>query len=96
MPWYTKYDWVTVETYDPDTRSFNLHWRDDFDILDLDRWDACNGHRFSGNSATFFESQVFVADGALHIKLEPDEDAGMFVSEQQAERDFDRLFYDLY
>ena len=53
MPWYTKYDYVTIETYDADTRSFNLHWHDDFDTLDLDRWDLCDGHSFAGNTATF-------------------------------------------
>jgi len=32
------YDYVEVYTYDKKTRSFQLHWRDDFDFLDLTRW----------------------------------------------------------
>jgi hypothetical protein len=39
MPWYAKYDFVETYTYDQESDSFSLNWRDDFSgELDPKRW----------------------------------------------------------
>jgi endo-1,3-1,4-beta-glycanase ExoK len=38
MPWYIEYDFVEAWSYDSNSGSFNMIWRDDFDILDTTRW----------------------------------------------------------
>ena len=47
MPWEAKYDWVEVHTYDEDTKQFNLHFRDDFSMIDKLRWLVVPGGSFS-------------------------------------------------
>ena len=54
------YDYVEVYNYNKKTRMFDLHWRDDFDFMDLTRWEPSNNFGFTDNSTTFFGSQVFV------------------------------------
>ena len=64
------YDYVEVYTYDKKTRSFQLHWRDDFDFLDLTRWQPSNNYGFTDNTTTFFGSQAFVQQGALVLQMD--------------------------
>ena len=56
MPWHAMYDYVEIYTYNKKTRMFDLHWRDDFDFLDLTRWEPSNNYGFTDNSTTFFGS----------------------------------------
>ena len=56
MPWHAMYDYVEIYNYNKKTRMFDLHWRDDFDFLDLTRWEPSNNYGFTDNSTTFFGS----------------------------------------
>ena len=70
MPWYTRYDYVKVETYNRATREFELHWEDDFDSFDESRWLKSDDKSFDDNSSTFYASQVYVENGALVLKMD--------------------------
>ena len=70
MPWYTRYDYVKVETYNRVTREFELHWEDDFDSFDESRWLKSDDKSFDDNSSTFYASQVYVENGALVLKMD--------------------------
>ena len=54
MPWQALYDWVEVYTYNEDTFSFDLHFRDDFEYFDETRWRKSNNQGFTDNTTTFF------------------------------------------
>ena len=69
MPWAALYDFVEVYTYNKKTRMFDLHWRDDFDYLDLSRWEPSDNFGFTDNTTTFFASQVFVQQGNLVLQM---------------------------
>lgn len=71
MPWYVLYDYVEVSTYDHDTNEFNLHWRDDFDNYDTERWHKASGS-FDANSSVFHPENVYVKGGNLILKMEPE------------------------
>ena len=82
FPWYAKYDYVEVWDYvEPDQWSstdgadedhpFQLRWRDDFDTFDETKWVKSNNWSFNDNLVTFMESNVYVQDGNLVLKLEP-------------------------
>ncbi len=46
MPWYVNYDYVETYTYDINTKQFILNWRDDFNSLDLNRWQVIDNSGF--------------------------------------------------
>ena len=56
MPWYTRYDYVKVETYNSSTGGFDFHWQDNFDSFDSSRWLKSDGWGFGSNSSTFYAS----------------------------------------
>ena len=70
MPFYTRYDYVTVETYNHSTGGFDLHWHDDFDHFDSSRWFKSDGWGFGSNSSTFYASQVYTENGNLVLKMD--------------------------
>ena len=70
MPWYLLYDYVEVFTYDVEDNEFHLHWRDDFDTFDTQRWQKATGG-FEQNSSVFHPENVSVKAGNLVIKMEP-------------------------
>lgn len=70
MPWYTRYDWVEVYDYDAQNDDFVLRWRDDFDGLNLERWRVSNNWSFDQNSTRFMNTQTYVEDGSLVLKME--------------------------
>ena len=72
MPWQLEFDYVETFTYDSKTKSFERHWRDDFNSLDLNRWILSDNKTFAGNSTVFRASQVFTKDGSLILQMEPD------------------------
>ena len=43
MPWYSKFDYVKVETYNYTTGGFDFHWEDKFDSFDYSRWNVSDG-----------------------------------------------------
>jgi endo-1,3-1,4-beta-glycanase ExoK len=53
-----------------DPGSFELAWQDDFDTLDLSRWQL-QTFTFGGNLAQFSPQNAAVADGMLTINLTP-------------------------
>lgn len=70
MPWTTRYDWVEVYDYNEANDSFSLRWKDKFDTLDLDRWRVSAGWSFEQNSSRFLESNVYVENSKLVLKME--------------------------
>ena len=70
MPWYTRYDYVKVETYNTQTKQFEPHWQDNFDYFDSSKWLKSDGWGFGDNSSTFYASQVYTENGALVLKIE--------------------------
>ena len=71
MPWYLLYDYVEVFTYDHEENEFHLHWRDNFDTFNKDRWHKSSGG-FDQNSSVFYPENVSVKGGNLVLKMEPD------------------------
>ena len=71
MPWYLLYDYVEVFTYDEADNEFHLHWRDDFETFNSDRWHKASGG-FEQNSSIFHPENVSVKAGNLVLKMEPE------------------------
>ena len=46
---------MEVYKYDEDEESFDLHWRDDFNYFDEDRWKQSNNAGFTDNDTTFYK-----------------------------------------
>ena len=75
MPWSLLYDWVEVYQYDQYADNFRFMWRDDFNNgnyakPDPTRWLISNNWTFDSNSTTFMDSQVFIWDNCLCLKME--------------------------
>ena len=70
MPWYAEYDWVQVETYDERTKSFNFHWKDEFDYIDRSRWEVAWNGGFPMNTCEWSHDNVYTRDGSLVLKME--------------------------
>ena len=69
MPYEAQFDYVETYSYNHKTKNFDLHWRDDFDYLDLSRWEPSDNFGFTDNTTTFFASQVFVQQGNLVLQM---------------------------
>ena len=70
MPWYLLFDYVEVFTYDEANNEYHLHWRDDFETFNTDRWYKADGG-FDSNSSVFHPENVSVKSGNLVLKMEP-------------------------
>jgi beta-glucanase (GH16 family) len=70
LPYTAEYDYVEVSSYSPDTRNFELLWRDDFNTLDPNRWTVSNNWWFNYNNCVFMNSQVSVSNGSLILKMD--------------------------
>ena len=72
LPMFALYDYVEYHTYDHLTDGFKLKWRDDFDLDKL--WTFWYRHvgRSENNQAIFYPENVYVEDGNLVIKMEPE------------------------
>ena len=88
MPWYTRYDYVEVYTYNWSTKGFDFHWRDDFDYYDTSRWHVKEGWGFNDNSSNFFQSNCYTENGALVIKMEKNYGADLEDNELDVEPSF--------
>ena len=75
MPFYAQYDYVKVEKYNEDTGNFVFHWQDDFDFFDESKWRKSNGWGSGTHtSSIYYPSQVYIENGRLVFKMEPDKD----------------------
>lgn len=72
MPWEVVYDFVETYTYNQDKKTFEFNWKDNFDTFDTNRWHKSDNTTFDANSTTFRASQVYIGEGNLHLKMEPD------------------------
>ena len=74
MPYYAKYNYVKIETYNEKTGKFEFYARDNFDgELDEDFWQVSNGWGSgSHTSSIYYKSQVYTEYGNLVFKMEPD------------------------
>lgn len=72
MPWYAKFDYVEVETYNEETGEFEPHWREDFEGTrwNWSRWSKMNGWGYSSSSSDFNSDNAYLEDGCLVIKME--------------------------
>ena len=80
MPWYNKYDYVEVSTYDQETNQFSLKWRDDFDTFDESRWSYEEGTR-DYFSSTIYPDQVSIEAGKLVLTMEKEEKESLVPTE---------------
>ena len=73
MPFYCKYNFVKIETYNEKTKKFENYHRDDFNTLDEDFWQVSDGWG-SGTqtSSIYYKSQVYTERGNLVFKMERD------------------------
>ena len=75
MPYYAKYNYVKIETYNEKTGKFEFYHRDNFDgdSIDEDFWQVSNGWGSgSHTSSIYYKSQVYQEYGNLVFKMEPD------------------------
>ena len=70
FPYYAKYDYVKIETFNQDSWSYNLHWQDNFDFLDNSKWQVSNNWGFGGNNCLFMYDNVWTQDGLLVIRMD--------------------------
>ena len=70
MPYEAQFDYIETYSYNHKTKSFDLHWRDDFDYFDEGKWLKSNNMAFNAQGTTFFDQQVSVEDGILKLKME--------------------------
>lgn len=68
LPTYQYINWFTYESYDPNTGSFSLEWRDDFNSYDESRWKSAS-HTFDVNLVDFIPENVLVKEGTLILAL---------------------------
>ena len=83
MPWYVFYDYVEVYSYDESTGEFVFEWRDDFDLLNLSRWEVSNYWTFGGNSTMFMKGQVTCAGGDLILTMQKEAHAANEVPQEE-------------
>jgi len=72
MPWYVLYDYVETYTWNVEDQNFDFHWKDDFTDFNAKRWHKNDNTTFDANSTTFRESQAYVQNGHLVLKMEPE------------------------
>lgn len=70
MPFYDRYDYVQVWTYNWGTDGFDWHWQDDFNGLDYSKWQVSNNWGFDGNNCLFMYDNVWTQDGALTFRMD--------------------------
>ena len=70
MPWYARYDYVKVETYNAETEGFDFLWQDDFDSFDETRWKKSDNTTFEQNSCTWAADSAYTEDGYLVLKMD--------------------------
>ena len=70
MPWFARYDYVKVESYNAATGGFEPLWEDNFDSFDAKRWTKSDGWGFESNSCTWAADSVYTENGALVLKMD--------------------------
>merc|ERR1711878_68859 len=73
-PYYSGIDYVEVYYYDATNEDFKLHFRDDFDTYDQNRWVSADNKTWEGMDSTFKKENAFVSDGRLFLKLDKNAD----------------------
>ncbi len=69
LPLEAMYEYVKYYTYNPKgNEQFELNWTEEFDRLDLQRWDFAT-HSFDGNACQFDPSNGKVKDGKMVLTL---------------------------
>merc|ERR1719225_1359408 len=75
MPFYTQVEYVEVYGYDaesssPNNPSFNLHFRDEFDSIDEERWGKGKDKTWGNTGSTIKPANTYVEDGHLVLKVD--------------------------
>lgn len=68
LPVYQFVNYMEYYSYNPNTRSFTLSWRDDFNSFDTSRW-AKADWTFDGNYVDFDPANVVIRNGTLVLAL---------------------------
>ena len=74
LPVYAYYDWARHYAWTPNEgdagtdSAFTLHWHDDFDSWDMNRWQKAS-HTWDGNNAQFIPANAVLQDGFLILCL---------------------------
>merc|ERR1712223_1408472 len=53
---------------------FKLHFRDDFDTYDQNRWVSADNKTWDGMDSTFKKENAYVSDGRLFLRLDKNND----------------------
>lgn len=70
MPWYAKCDYIDYYSWFEDEDDFSFQWRENFETLDSSKWTVAQNAGFDQNLATYMDTQVFVEDGWVVLKLD--------------------------
>ena len=70
MPWYAKCDYIDYYSWNSETDDFQLEWSEQFDELDPAKWTVAQNVGFDQNLATYMDTQVFMEDGHVVLKLD--------------------------
>merc|ERR1712218_468079 len=73
-PYYSGIDYVEVYYYDATNEDFKLHFRDDFNTYDQNRWVSADNKTWEGMDSTFKKENASVRDGRLFLKLDKNAD----------------------
>merc|ERR1712241_952005 len=66
---------------------FKLHFRDDFDTYDQNRWVSADNKTWDGMDSTFKKENAFVSDGRLFLRLDKNNDYPKDEDEQSGDDD---------
>ncbi len=69
LPTQQYIDYIKVETYDTDTKTFTEKWTDDFDTFDANRWKKGT---WQMENVTLNPNNVAVEDGCVQLRLTKD------------------------
>ena len=69
-PFFALFEFVKVESYNVETKTFKHQWIDHFHFFDHRNWEVLDEISTDQNSSKFKQSQSYVSNGALVFKLE--------------------------
>merc|ERR1712113_587272 len=86
-PYYSGIDYVEVYYYDATNEDFKLHFRDDFDTYDQNRWVSADNKTWEGMDSTFKKENAYVSDGRLFLRLDKNNDYPVDDGDHQGDDD---------
>ncbi len=75
LPAWMYVNWLEYYRYNQKTGQFDFQWRDDFDLLNGDRWTKAV-HTFDENRVDFEPDNILIRDGALLLGITRENNTG--------------------